>query len=988
MKDTVKPAARRANRTLQRRVEEFTRALQGRIGGEVRFDDGSRALYATDGSNYRQVPLGVVIPRTVDDIVATVAAARAAELPLLGRGCGTSLAGQCCNAAVVIDTSKYLNKVLQIDAGRRLAHVEPGAILDDVRRAAARHGLTFGPDPATHSHCTIGGMVGNNSCGVHALQAEFYGPGPRTADNVEALEVLTCEGMRLRLGADEPGAQPSPQAGRDAVARGALLHRLARLGTDHADLIRKSFPHIPRRVSGYNLPKLLPGEGRNFAQALVGTESTCALTLQATLKLIAAPRARVLLVLGYADIYEAGDHVMEIRAHRPMGLEGIDELLIDYMKKKGMHPEDVRLLPEGKGWLLVEFGGDSTDEAAGRADGLMQQLKRATRPPAMTLYKDPARAQKIWEVRESGLGATAFVPGQKDTWPGWEDSAVPPERVGDYLRDLRKLLQQYGYGCALYGHLGQGCIHTRIDFDLRSKAGIARFRGFTRAAAELVVHRYGGSLSGEHGDGQARADLLEVMYPQPVMKLFREFKSIWDPHGRMNPGKVIDAAPRDAHLRLGPGYPPATAAAGVRTHFHFAGGGFTHAALRCVGVGKCRRLEGGTMCPSFMATREERHSTRGRARLLFEMLQGDPLEDGWNSRAVHDALHLCLACKGCKGDCPVNVDMATYKAEFLSHYYEHNPRPRSALAFGLIWRWSRFASHLPRTVNFLTQTPPLAQLAKAVAGMAPRRQIPRYATRSFQRRVRGLHGRGGARKVLLWPDTFNNYFHPDTADAAREVLGAAGFDVQVPAGRLCCGRPLYDYGMLDQAKALLRGVLERLRPQIADGTPIVVLEPSCAAVFRDELPDLLPQDPAAARLARQTFLLAEFLRQQAPDFSPPPLGGQVLLHGHCHQKALMSLDPDRELLERLGVAVTIPESGCCGMAGSFGFERDDRYEVSLRIGERALLPAVRAAGAQTVIVSDGFSCREQIRQCTPRRALHLAEVLQRALHGGHTEQRR
>ena len=958
------------------KATDLVHDLTAKVAGEVRFDSGSRALYATDGSNYRQPPIGIVVPRSIEDIVETVKLARAYHVPILGRGCGTSLAGQCCNTALVIDTSRYMNRVLEIDPQRKLARVEPGTILDDLRVAAQEHGLTFGPDPATHNHCTLGGMIGNNSCGIHSVMAEFFGPGPRTADNVDELEVLTYDGLRLRVGAtsDEELQGIIGAGGRC----GEMYRRLRDLRDRYGGEIRDRFPAIPQRVSGYNLPQLLPERQFNLAKALVGTESTCAITLEATVKLIPNSKARALLVLGYPSVYEAGDHVPEIREFKPVGLEGIDELLIEFMTKKHLHPRDVALLPQGSGWLLVEFGGEDQKEAGDRAREAMERLKKNPNAPQMALYNEPEKMAKIWEIRESGLGATAFVPGERDAWPGWEDSAVPWQNVGEYLRDLRKLFKRHNYGCSLYGHFGQGCIHTRIDFDLTSAAGIKNYRRFTSEAAELVVGRYGGSLSGEHGDGQARGELLGVMFGEKLMRAFRDFKSAWDPDAKMNPGKVIDAHPRDADLRLGADYRPAHS----RTHFQYPDdqGSFAHATLRCVGVGKCRRLSGGTMCPSFMVTREEEHTTRGRAHMLFEMLQGDVIEDGWKSDAVKDALHLCLACKGCKGDCPVSVDMATYKAEFLSHYYEGRLRPRSAYAFGWIHWWARLAAWMPEVVNFFTQLPVVSAGAKFLAGMAPQRRIPQFAPQTFKQRFAKRGSRqNGKPEVILWPDTFNNHFYPETCEAAVEVLEDAGYHVTVPQASVCCGRPLYDYGMLATAKLLLRDVLRQLRPQLSAGTPIVVLEPSCASVFRDELMNLFPRDEDAKRLKQQTYLLNEFLEKHAKDFAPALLKRRALLHGHCHEKALMGLENEQSMLSRLGLELAVPDSGCCGMAGSFGFEEGDRYEVSIRCGERALLPAVRQAGDDTVIIADGFSCREQIRQGTEREALHSAQVLQLAL---------
>lgn len=946
--------------------------LRAAVRGDVRFDAGGRALYSTDSSNYRQLPLGVVLPRDADDIVAAMAVARRHNAPILARGGGTSLAGQTTNAAVVIDTSRYFNRIIALDPERRIARIQPGVILDDLRTAARQHGLTFGPDPATHDHCVLGGMIGNNSCGVHSVMAG------KTVDNVIEMEILTYDGERMRVG---PTGDAELQRIIDGGGRrGEIYSRLRNLRDRYADLIRERYPAIPRRVSGYNLDDLLPEKGFDVARALVGSEGTCAFILEATVRLVPEPPARSLVVLGYPTVYEAADHVMTIMEHRPVGLEGMDDNLVSYMRRKGMHPQKIAMLPSGSGWLLAEFGGATEEEAHDHAEQLVAVLDKQPNPPSMKIIDDNEEAERIWAVRESGLGATAFIPGHPDTWPGWEDVAAPPERLGDYLRDFRALLNKHHYDCALYGHFGQGCIHVRIDFDLLTHAGIRNYMAFLDEAADLVV-KYGGSLSAEHGDGQARATLLPKMYGPELMAAFREFKAIWDPAWRMNPGKVVDAYRPDENLRLGTDYnPPA-----LKTYFQFPedNGNFAHAALRCVGVGKCRRTEGGTMCPSYMVTLEEEHTTRGRARLLFEMLQGEAITEGWQSEHVKVALDLCLACKGCKNDCPVNVDMATYKAEFLAHYYEGKIRPRNAFAFGLIFYWARLAALLPDVANAVTQTPGLRALAKWGADVAPQRQVPAFAPQTFKAWFRDHTPRNqGQTRVILWPDTFNNHFHPATAQAAVEVLEAAGCEVVVPQQWMCCGRPVYDYGLLDLAKKLLRDIMSNLRDEIHAGTPIVGLEPSCVAVFRDELLNLFPHDEDARRLSAQVFTLGEFLAGQLPDYQPPQLKRKAVLHGHCHHKSIMHMDHEKDILARAGIDYSELDSGCCGMAGSFGFEAGDRYDVSVKAGERVLLPAVRDAAPDTLIVTDGFSCQEQIAQSSKRHGLHLAQVLQMALHKG------
>jgi len=1004
--------------------------LRADVRGDVRFDPGSRALYSTDGSNYRQVPIGVVLPRDADDVLATISVCRDFGAPILCRGGGTSLAGQCCNVAVVLDFSRYMSRIVEIDPARRIARVQPGVVLDTLRNAAEKYHLTFAPDPASHDRCTIGGMIGNNSCGVHSVMAG------KTDDNIEELEVILYDGTRLKLGmffvrffvggAPSPASDPGSSGRSDpdpikSPRATQIQTSLKQIADDYGNLIRQKFPNIPRRVSGYNLNYLLPENGFHIARALVGSEGTCATVLEATCRLVESPPHRVLLVIAYPDIFQCADRIPEIMAHHPIGLEGFDDLLVYYTRTKGKNPEGLALLPEGGGWLMVEFGGETLQEAESKAQGLIAALNRSATSPNTRLLSG-RDAKRIWEIRESSLGVTSHVPGEPLNWEGWEDAAVAPEKLGSYLRDLRKMMASFGYKGSLYGHFGHACVHTRLNFDFQSKEGIAKFRKFVEEAADLVVS-YGGSLSGEHGDGQARAELLPKMFGPELMQAFRKFKSAWDPDWKMNPGKLIGLPGEppnklDENLRLGPNY----ATWEPRTRFQFPDdqnnghGSLAAATLRCVGVGKCRREEGGVMCPSYRVTREEEHSTRGRAHLLWEMTQSPAREDaiirdGWRSEEVKHSLDLCLACKGCKSDCPVSVDVATYKAEFLSHYYEGRLRPRSAYAFGHIDLWARLASHAPGLVNLTTQLPFLRDIAKFAAGVAPQRTIPALAPETFKswfsRRQRNNAKvappfsrslRGGVPSnssmtqslndsippVLLWPDTFNNYFHPETAKAAVEVLEAAGYRVILPQANLCCGRPLYDFGMLDRAQSLLLNILDELSPEIEAGIPVVGLEPSCVAVFRDELLNLFPHDHRAQALSRQTFLLSEFLERELDHNAAKPILPQLkrkaLLHGHCHHKSIMKMSAEESLLHRIGIDFQSPAPGCCGMAGSFGFERDkEKYDVSAAIGELELLPAVRKAPRDWLIIADGFSCREQIAQGTARHALHLSEVLQMAL---------
>ncbi|HET6255246.1 MAG TPA: FAD-binding and (Fe-S)-binding domain-containing protein [Puia sp.] len=954
-------------------VESLEAELRKIVSGEVRFDAGSKATYSTDSGNYRQIPLGVVLPRTEKDIIDTIAICRKHGAPVVNRGGGTSLAGQTCNVAVVLDLSKYYNKVLSFNVAAKTVTVEPGIVLDHLKSSTEEHGLTFGPDPSTHNHCTIGGMLGNNSCGTHSIMSANYGYGAKMENNTTEMTVLTYDGVRMTVGptSDEEFARIAQAGGRKAE----IYTKLKALVDKYADLIRARFPDIPRRVSGYNLVDLLPERGFNVASALIGTESTCVTILSATLKLMPAPKARTLVVLGYPDLYDSGKHVMEILAFKPIGLEGIDDLLIRNMEKKGYRTKNLSLLPAGKAWLLVEFGGNSKQDTDTLGMAMMAKLKARKDPPAMSLFDDPEQETMLWKIRESGLGATAWVPGDPITEEGWEDSAVPPEKIGDYLVALRDLFKKYGWDIPLYGHFGQGCVHCRVPFDLLTPEGLDQYKRFTEEAARLVVS-FGGSISGEHGDGQSKADLLEIMYGPELVEAFREFKAIWDPEGRMNPGKISDPYGQLRNLRTGAQYHPLEPS----THFHYPDDSkrFSRAMMRCVGIGECRRTKEGTMCPSYRVTLEEEHSTRGRARLLFEMLMGDVVK-GWKDQKVKDALDLCLSCKGCKGDCPVNVDMATYKSEFLSHYYKGRLRPRSAYAFGLIYWWARLASAMPRIANFFTQTKGLAGIGKWLTGADPKRKIPAFARETFKDWFRKRGDKDGHPDVILWADTFNNHFFPDTLKAGVEVLEAAGFRVVVPRASLCCGRPLYDYGMLKTAKRLLRRILDVLREDIRNGVPVVGLEPSCVAVFRDELVNLFPDDEDALRLRTQTFTLAEFLQKKAPQFRPPVLSKEAIIHGHCHQKAIMKMDAEKELFSKMKLNFRIVDSGCCGMAGSFGYERGAHYRVSVEAGELVLLPAVRSASRDALVIADGFSCREQILQQTDRKPLHTAEVVQLAL---------
>ncbi|WP_131732797.1 FAD-binding and (Fe-S)-binding domain-containing protein, partial [Actinomadura formosensis] len=969
-------------------VGKLARALRKAVEGEVRFDAGSRAMYANDASNFRQVPIGVVVPKTLDDVVAVHRVCKEYGAPVLNRGGGTSLSGETVNYAVVIDHSKYLTRIGELDVENRRVTCEPGVINEDLNRHTGKADLVFGPDPSSHSRCVIGGNIGNNSCGIHSVQSQLYGPGPRTSDNVHALEVVTYGGDRFWVGVDEEKDLDGIIAA--GGRKGEIYAALRDLRDRYADAIRAGFPPVaemPRRVSGFNLDELLPEKGFNVARALVGTESTCATALQAVLLLTPALLQRTLVVVEYPDIADAAEHTGEIiERFRPIGLEALDHRLIEDQRQQGKNLPNIEELPlqNGGAWLLVQFGADTEEESVGRAAEFTEWLigeKGYDRGRIVTAKsaQEGGASGKLWAIREAGLGSTAFPPG-KDHWPGWEDSAVPPARTGEYVRALRRVMRGHGIDGAMYGHFAQGCIHSRMSFDLRSAEGIARYRRFMEDAADLVAS-FGGSVSGEHGDGQQRGELLERQYGPELIRAMREFKRIWDPDGKMNPGKVIDAYRLDEDLRLGADYNPPRPA--VKFAYEQDGGDFAHAALRCIGVGECRVPHATTtMCPSYQVTREEKHSTRGRARLLFEMLRGEVITDGWQSKEVAEALDLCLACKGCTNDCPVNVDIPTYKSEFLYHHYKsaRRWRPRYAYAFGFIDQVARIASRMPEVANFAIRTPGLARLAKLAAGIDRRRPLPRFAPMTLQEwfRRRGGTANPYGRPVVLFPDTFNNHFHTDVGVACVEAIEAAGWQVIMPERHVCCGRPLYDYGFLDMAERYLHDVLDVLRPYVRAGTPVVGMEPSCLAVFKDELTKLLPHDDDAARLAAHSHHFAEFF--QAYDIRPPTLpgGGKALLWGHCHHRATGGVDPDERLLEQMGLETESLKGGCCGLAGSWGFEKG-KYGISMDCGEQALLPAVRDADDATAIVANGFSCKTQIEDAeTGRRALHVAQLMRLA----------
>ncbi|MEU3271584.1 FAD-binding and (Fe-S)-binding domain-containing protein [Saccharomonospora sp. NPDC006951] len=927
-----------------------------------------------DASNYRHVPLAVVFPRDTADLACVVSLCAEHGVGITARGAGTSIAGQALGDGIVIDHSRYLNRILDIDPVARTARVEPGVVLDTLRAAVAEYGLTFGPDPSTHSRCTIGGMLGNDSCGSHSVA---WG---RTADNVVSLGVLTADGARLAVGG--PGSDFGEHRRREG--RAADIHdKLHELVANNLALLRTGFPELPRRVSGYALDRLLPEHGFDVARALVGTEGTCALITEATVRLVPSPPARVLVVAGYADDITAADAVPHVLPMRPLTTEGMGADLIDALLVRGRRPPALDLLPRGAGWLFIEVGGDDPGEAKRSAEDLATAL-RADTGAETVIADDPGDQRQLWGIREAAAGIVTRLPDGSEAWPGWEDAAVPPARLGSYLRGFRALLREHGLHGIPYGHFGEGCVHVRIDFPLTTTEGIARFRTFMEQAADLVV-AHGGSLSGEHGDGQARAELLPRMYPPELVRLFEEFKAIWDPGNIFNPGNLVRPRPLDADLR----FPRQVRQLPLTLRYPHDGGSLATAAQRCVGVGKCIDTSTGVMCPSYMVTGQEQHSTRGRSRLLLEMLRGQTITDGWRSTEVRDALDLCLACKGCLSDCPVNVDMASYKAEFLHQHYAGRLRPASHYTLGFLPLWARVASRAPGAANAALRSRALAPLVSALGGITPERSLPEFAPATLRGLLRGRRARGRP-KVVLWPDTFTNFLAPEVGLAATSVLEYAGFDVVLPRRPVCCGLTWISTGQLGVARTVLRATLRTLRAELADATPIVGLEPSCLAVFRHDAADLLGEAELGG-LARQAFTLAEFLEQYAPGVDFPPLAPgnppEAITQQHCHQHAVMGNAADERLLASLGVGNRTLDSGCCGLAGNFGIEKG-HHEISVAAAKRVLVPEVNAADEDTLVLADGFSCRTQIAELTGRRAAHLAQVLAAAIRPASDESSR
>jgi FAD/FMN-containing dehydrogenase/Fe-S oxidoreductase len=933
-------------------VVRLERRLSAEVSGGARFDPSTRALFAADASNYRITPLGVVFPATTDEIVATLGACREAGVPVVPRGSGTSIAGQAVGPGVVIDCSRHLDRILEIDPSSRSARVEPGVVLDDLQRAVARFGLRFGPDPSTHNRATLGGMIGNNACGSHSLR---YG---KTDVNVARLSIATYDGARLELG-QVGGTQGTEDRARSLD--GAIGDLLDRSGETIRHLAR---PGLRRQVSGYALGHLLPENGGRLASAFVGTEGTCGVVLDATVHLVAAPVATALVVVGFADAFVAADAVPEFVAVAPLTVEGIDRRIVDLASRRRRARID---LPSGDAFLLVEVEGASEPDALERARALTRELGAPGRSFAVLVGEE---ASEAWRIRDDGAGLATRLADGTEAWPGFEDAAVAPEHLGGYLRAFDALLTKHGLGGIPYGHFGEGCVHIRIDFDLLSRPGIARYRSFMEQAASLVSS-FGGSLSGEHGDGQARGELLRSIYPPEALDAFASFKRAFDPDGGMNPGRGVHPRPLDEDLRVFDLLPTAPSSTAVALRGD--GRDLAAASRRCVGVGACRRLDAGAMCPSFQVTRDEAHSTRGRARLIGEMLGGTLSEEGWRSEAVRDALDLCLGCKACRIECPVGVDMATYRVEFLAQHYRWRRRPRSHYAFGFLPLVVRLGSLVPRRANALVDHPVAGRILRRLAGVAPTATIPHFSVSSSRSaRLRACSSSGGGSGVVRFADCFTQFVDTEVAEAAEEVLDRLDIDTDVVGGN-CCGLTFFSTGQLGLARSLLRRSVAALRR--SGSGPVLVLEPSCAAMLRDEATALLGED--VTDVSARVVSLAELIVPMGLD-GRGTIAESIVAQIHCHAYAGDAYERELEGIAALGGSIAAVETRCCGLAGNFGLEAGHE-EIAEQIARRNIVSTLEAHPTAQVVMADGFSCRSQIAAVAGRESAHFAEIVRDAL---------
>lgn len=961
--------------------------LRRRVWGEVRFDPISRVLYSTDASIYEIEPIGVVVPRDEADVQAVLEVARAARVPVLPRGGGTSLAGQAVGRAIVLDFSKYMNRVVEVNEDEGWVRVQPGLVRDELVAAVAPTGLTFGPETSTSNRATIGGMIGNNSSGARSI---VYG---KTVDNVLAVRVLLAGGEVVHFGPLSREEAFARARGEGPEAR--IYREVLRIVEENRDEVACRFPKILRRVGGYNLDEFPPDGPVNLTKLVVGSEGTLAVVIEATLRLVPRASHTALAVLHFDDLIHALESTPVALTTGPAAVELVDKLVLDMARQARDHARRMTFVDgDPEALIVVEYAGHSPEEVAAQVEDLERRLRRWGFRGTVVRALDPARQADVWAVRKAGVGLLLGMRTARKPIAFVEDTAVAPERVAEYVRRFREIVERHGTRASFYGHASVGLLHARPILDLKTPRDVEEMRQIAEEISDLVLE-FGGALSGEHGDGLARSQFTEKMFGPQLYRAFRQLKSAFDPEGLMNPGKIVDGPPMTESLRFGPAY----RAVEVATTQDFSrDGGFAAAVELCSGVGACRKVRGGTMCPSYMVTLEEAHSTRGRANALRAAISGRLPVDALSSRELYDVMDLCVACKACKAECPSNVDMAKLKHEVLARYYAVHGVPIRARLFGNIAALGPLGCAAAPLSTWVLRSAPVRWLLDRAVGIACERRVPAFARRRFtqwwssngRRRarkvlpdegreaLRALPGRG---RVALLVDTFTEFYSPEIGQAAVRVLEALGCEVTVVRPR-CCGRPLISQGLLREAQALAQDTLDRLAPLVEQGIPLVGLEPSCTVTLTDEYPDLVPGE-AAGRLARITYTVDEYLALvqdrggRFPVDPQPPR--QVVVHGHCHQKALVGMRPTLSVLRSVpGYAVREVDSGCCGMAGSFGMERE-HYEISLAMGERVLFPAVRALPPDALVVANGASCRQQIAHGTGRRALHMVEVLARSL---------
>ncbi len=967
-------------------ASDLVHDLRRRVRGEVRFDAISRVLYSTDASIYEVEPIGVVLPRDSGDVQAVLETARAARVPVLPRGGGTSLNGQTVGHAVVLDFSKYMNRILEINAEAGWVRVEPGVVRSELGAALAPARLIFGPETSTQNRATIGGMIGNNSSGSRSI---IYG---KTVDNVQDVRAFLAGGDAVTLGplqAEEVAAR----ARRDGP-EGCLYREIPRIVEANRDEVERRFPKIMRRVAGYNLDEFRPGAPFNLAKLVVGSEGTLAVVTEARLRLARRPAATVLAVFQFDDIIPALERTMEILETGPTAVELTDKIVLDMARQTREHSKKLTFIEgDPEAILIVEYAGETQAELLPRLDALEARMRRGGFRGTMLRLVEPVAQANVWAVREAGVGLLLGMKTARKPVAFVEDTAVAPARVAEYTRRFREIVRRHGTEASFYGHASVGLLHTRPILDLKQARDIEEMRQIAEEVSDLV-REFGGAMSGEHGDGLSRGQFLEKLFGPQLVGAFREVKAAFDPEGLMNPGKIVNPPPMTESLRYGPAY---RAAAPPTTQDFTRDGGLANAIELCSGVGACRKPRGGTMCPSYMVTLEEAHSTRGRANALRAAISGRLPREALTSRAMYEVMDLCIGCKACKAECPSNVDMAKLKHEFLARYHDAHGLPLRARVFGNVAAMGPLGCATAPVSNWLLGSLPVRWALDRFLGIDARRRLPSFAPQRFTRWFAARRAVDGARpasgggraalgqvpgggRVVLLVDTFTEFYYPSIGQAAVRLLEAAGCEVALASTR-CCGRPMISNGMLRQAKALAVENVARVRPFAEAGIPLVGLEPSCTVTFKDEYPDLCP-GAAAETVARQALMLEEYLAGLAAVGIRPPYVEQscrVLLHGHCHQKAMVGTGPSLAALRAVpGFAVHEVDSGCCGMAGSFGVERE-HYAVSLAMGERVLFRAVRELPPDALIVAAGASCRQQIAHGTGRPALHLAEALAGAL---------